>query len=200
MSSVWDERYGSDEYAFGREPNGHLQRSAGLIAPGAAVLLPGDGEGRNGVWLAEQGFRVLSVDQSTVGLDKARRLAAQKGVSIDTAQADLLRWNWPVGCFGAVVSIFVHFAAPERQTIAQAMIGALAPGGLLIFEAFRPEQLERNTGGPKDAALLYRAADLAHDFAALSILSLEEAEQELDEGPYHHGPGAVVRMVARKEG
>lgn len=199
MSQFWDGKFSATEYVYGHEPNAHLVAQAARIAPGARVLVPGDGEGRNGVWLAERGCEVLSVDASVVGLEKARKLAAQRGVAIATQQADLLSWDWPVAGFDAVVSIFLHFPSQERRIAHAAMAAALRPGGVLILEAFRPEQLGFASGGPKDPDLLYRADDLRADFAMLNVVVLEETLGTLDEGPFHQGPGAVVRLVAVKD-
>lgn len=200
MSQFWDGKFAADEYVYGQQPNAHLTAQAHRLKPGARVLVPGDGEGRNGVWLAEQGLRVTSIDSSSVGLAKARRLAHGRGVDIITEQADLLAWNWPRAAFDAVVSIFVHFAAADRKRVHAAMAAALRPGGVLILEAFRPEQLTFSSGGPKDQSMLYAAGELADDFAALDIALLEETETTLDEGPFHQGRGAVVRLVAVNKG
>jgi hypothetical protein len=197
-ASMWDQRFGGDAYVYGTEANAFLARQAERLTPGGAVLVPGDGEGRNGVWLAGQGMRVLSVDASGVGLAKARRLAAQRGVAIATEVADLLAWSWPIGGFDAVVSLFLHFPPSDRALVHARMAGALRAGGLIILEAFRPLQLAYASGGPKDPLLLFSADQLAGDFADLDILLLEEVLVDLDEGELHQGPGATVRMVARK--
>lgn len=198
MSEFWDSRYDGQDYVYGLAPNTHLVAQFGHLNPGGRVLVPGDGEGRNGVWLATQGMDVLSVDQSAVGLEKARHLAATKGVSIATEQADLEQWSWPVASFDGVVSIFLHFAPDVRTRMHRAMAATLKPGGVIILEVFRPEQLGYSSGGPKDAAMLYRSSDLLADFAGLDMVLLEDADVVLDEGTFHRGPGAVVRMVARR--
>lgn len=194
----WDSKFACNDYVYGTAPNAHLVAQAATLPAGGRVLLPGDGEGRNGVWLARQGFAVTSVDASAVGLDKAHKLAASHGVAITTEQADLRHWSWPTAAFDAVVSIFIHFPAAERPAIHARMAGTLRPGGVLILEAFRPEQLNHASGGPRDANMLYSADDLRHDFAALDIRSLDETVVALDEGPFHQGLGAVIRLVAVK--
>lgn len=196
MSEFWDGKFSADEYVYGHQPNTHLVAQAHRLNPGGSVLVPGDGEGRNSVWLASQGMTALSVDSSAVGLTKARALARSKGVEIQTAQADLLAWTWPVAVFDAVVSIFLHFPPHGRKLAHAAMAAALRPGGTLILEAFRPEQLAFSSGGPRDVDMLYRAEDLRADFADLDIILLEEARTMLDEGPFHQGEGAVIRLVA----
>lgn len=198
MSAFWDGKFSGTAYAYGTAPNTHLLHQADHLFVGAKVLVPGDGEGRNGVWLARQGMDVLSVDGSAVGLEKARRLATSQNVPLKTVQADLLDWNWPVAAFDGVVSVFLHFAAGDRPRMHAAMAAALRPGGVLILEAFRPDQLAFQSGGPKDPSLLYRAEDLRCDFAGLHLDLLEEVEVDLDEGPLHQGRAAVVRLVAHK--
>ena len=198
MSAFWDGKFSGDAYAYGTAPNAHLLEQADHLSLGAKVLVPGDGEGRNGVWLARQGMDVLSVDGSAVGLDKARRIAAASNVPLKTQQADLLEWDWPEAAFDGVVSIFLHFSAADRPRMHAAMAAALRPGGILILEAFRPDQLRHSSGGPKDPDLLYRAEDLRADFAGLRIDLLEEVDCILDEGPLHQGPAATVRLIAHK--
>jgi 2-polyprenyl-3-methyl-5-hydroxy-6-metoxy-1,4-benzoquinol methylase len=198
VSNPWDERYSAEGFVYGTRPNAFLVEQAHRITPGARVLLPGDGEGRNGVWLAEEGMTVLSVDGSPVGLSKAKRLAAERGVSITTEVADLAVWDWPTARFDAVVSLFLHLAPAERAAIHARMVAALRPRGLLILEAFRPEQLAYSSGGPKDPALLYTADQMRADFRGTDILVLKEALTTFDEGELHRGPGATLRLVARK--
>lgn len=198
MSQFWDERYAEPGYAYGTEPNAFLVSQRHLLEPGKRALAVADGEGRNGVWLAEQGLEVLSVDQSAVGLAKARALAAARGVSLRTEQADLTHWDWPQAAFDLVVAIFIHFSPAQRTRMHRAMFAALRPGGLLILEAFTPEQLEYRSGGPPVREMLYTAEMLRADFAQAAILSLEETITELQEGPYHRGTAAVVRLIARR--
>lgn len=194
----WDTRFGGEDYVYGTEPNAFLRAQAFRLAPGARVLLPGDGEGRNGVWLAEQGMDVLSVDASEVGLAKARRLAVARGVRIATERADLVRWEWPRAAFDAVVSAFLHLAPEDRKIVHRAIAASLRPGGVVILEAFRPEQLAHASGGPRDAAMLYAPEVLRADFDGLEVLVCEEALDPLDEGTFHSGPAATVRFVAKR--
>jgi cyclopropane fatty-acyl-phospholipid synthase-like methyltransferase len=197
-NEFWDTRYSEPGYAYGTEPNAFLASKAGLLRPGMSALAVADGEGRNGVWLASRGLEVLSVDASEVGLRKTRELAASRGVAIRTAQADLGRWAWPKAEFDVVVSIFAHFPPELRPRLHQAMLAALKPGGLVVLEAFTPEQLRYASGGPRAAELLYSAAMLRTDFAGGEVLELTESVVELDEGQYHRGPAAVVRLVVRR--
>ncbi|OGI38953.1 MAG: SAM-dependent methyltransferase, partial [Candidatus Muproteobacteria bacterium RBG_16_62_13] len=176
----WDSRYGEPGYAYGTEPNAFLRDQSGRLAPGSRVLVVGDGEGRNGVWLATRGHEVLSVDASAVGLAKARRLAAERGVVLQTEEAELSTWRWPVAAFDAVVSIYLHFRPDIRARMHAAMLAALKPAGLLILEAFTPDQLKYSSGGPRDREMLYTSDLLRQDMSAGEILQLEERVTELD--------------------
>jgi 2-polyprenyl-3-methyl-5-hydroxy-6-metoxy-1,4-benzoquinol methylase len=196
--AFWDARFGVRPYVYGTEPNAFLVRQRYILESGMNVLSIADGEGRNGVWMAQQGMRVSTVDASAEGVKKALRLALDRGVALNATCADLTTWVWPQQAFDAVVLVFLHLLPEQRQQIHQCIINALKPGGLLLMEVFRPQQLDHHSGGPRDAALLYTAAMLQDDFAALDILDLQEATPELDEGPFHQGPAATLQLVARR--
>lgn len=198
MSEFWDTRFAGRDFAYGTEPNAFLVAQRGYLQPSISCLAVADGEGRNGVWLAQQGLRVLSVDSSSVGLGKAQSLAAARGVTIETQLADLLTWDWPVARFDIVAAIFIHFLPAHRARMHAAMLGALKPGGVLIMEAFHPDQLQFNSGGPPVFEMLYTAEMLRADFADAEILLLEEQHTGLAEGMYHRGTAAVVRLVCRR--
>ena len=194
----WDERFDRPDFVYGTEPNAFLaEQVAGLQVTGAALAVA-DGEGRNGVWLAEQGLSVTSVDASPVGLKKAMALGLKRGVRLTTVCADLTLWDWPQGRFDVVACIFLHLPPDVRAVVHARMLQAAKPGGIVILEGFRPEQLAHGTGGPKDEAMLYSPSMLRHDFAEAEILSLESAEPTLSEGPFHAGQAATVRLVARR--
>jgi 2-polyprenyl-3-methyl-5-hydroxy-6-metoxy-1,4-benzoquinol methylase len=195
--AMWDERFGQLEPAYGLKPNAYLEAQAARLKPGAKILVPADGYGRNGIWLAKQGFDVHTVDLSPVGVEQARKTAQAAGVSMKIEQADLSVWNWPVAQYDCVVAIFLHLPPTQREKVHASMLRALKPGGILIFEAFTPEQLKFSSGGPKDASLLYTADLLRKDFAAAEIMELEEKQVQMDEGPKHSGMSAVVHGVFR---
>jgi SAM-dependent methyltransferase len=196
----WNARYAEDGFAYGEQPNHFLASAAGQIKPGGRVLVPGDGEGRNGVWLAQQGFAVTSVDMSKIGCEKADALARRSGVAMDVIQADLSSWDWPVAEFDAVVSIFLHLPLGIRPAIHAQMRTALVDTGILIIEAFDPSHLELRlanpeVGGPGDITMLYTSTMLTQDFAPMQAVQLEHREIDLAEGRYHRGRGSVVRGV-----
>ena len=196
----WDERYATPDFLYGTTPNQYLCAQRHRLAPASRVLVAADGEGRNGVWLAQQGHTVTSVDQSAVGQKKAIDLARARAVSVEFVCADLSRWS-PPGApqYDAAIAIFAHFPAAIRGGIHATLVRALRPGGLLILEAFHVKQLGRHSGGPKDRDMLYEAAVLQRDFAALTTLELTEGTVVLDEGAKHQGEGYVVRFVGRRD-
>ena len=196
--TMWDERFMQVDPVYGEHPNAFLEEQAKHWKPGARILIPGDGYGRNGVWLARQGFQVHTVDLSPVGVERARKAAQAAGVYMTIECADLAQWKWPVGEFDGVASIFLHLPPDVRPRIHASMLQALKPGGILILEAFSPMQLQYTSGGPKQVALLYTAEILRRDFGDAEPIEFSEKVVELREGAMHSGLGAVVRAVLRK--
>lgn len=198
----WNQRYAEPGFAYGTEPNAFLASQHGRLRPGMMALAVADGEGRNGVWLACQGLDVLSVDASEVGQRKTREFAAQRGVRVRTEQADLAHWQWPVARFDLVAAIYAHFPPDIRPAMHRAMYEALAPGGILVLEAFGPQQLNFQSGGPRTPEMLYTVALLRADLANVAptpaYLHLEETLTELDEGRYHRGRAAVLRALVQR--
>lgn len=196
----WNERFGSDEYLFGTAPNAFLARQGRYLKPGMRALAIADGEGRNGVWLAQQGLDVLSTDFSPVALAKADKLAAAAGVTLKTECVDLGHWDWGGPRFDVVAAIFVQFTGPaERARMFANIKHVLVPGGVLLLEGYRPKQLEYGTGGPSEVENLYTRELLEREFADMDILHLAEYDAELDEGARHKGVSALIDLVARKQ-
>lgn len=197
--NFWDKQYSAVEgYKYGTRPNAFLMAEAHRLPPHARILVPGDGEGRNGAWLASQGHEVLTVDISEVGVARARALATNLGVRIDTLVADLKVWTPPTGTFDAVVLTYLHMPPAMRTEVHRKVATALRSGGLLLLEAFHPRQLGRSSGGPKELELLYTLDDVRSDFNdALDHELCEELEVLLDEGPGHQGMAAVTRYRGR---
>jgi SAM-dependent methyltransferase len=199
--NFWDQRFSEPGYKYGTAPNAFVFEQASRLPAGARVLVPGDGEGRNGAWLAQQGHRVLSVDSSRVGLAKARALARDRGVTIEALHADLTEWTPAPASCDAIVLTFVHLPATVRRDVHRRLACALVPAGWLILEAFHPRQLGHSSGGPKDIDMLVTLAALRDDFAGLLDEQLGvETETLLDEGPGHQGPAAVTRYVGQRRG
>ena len=198
MKDFWDERFGAEEYAYGTQANAFLVSQKHLLKPGMHVLAVADGEGRNGVWLAEQGMRVDSVDYSIKGLEKSAALAEARSVTVNTILADLTIWDWPRDEYDLVIAIFIHFPPEHRAAMHKAMMAALKPGGLLILEAYHKDQLKFGTGGPPVEEMLYTMEQLEQDFADYECLKLEHVQTHIHEGQYHHGESSVLRAVFRR--
>lgn len=197
----WSDRYraAGEAYLFGTAPNRYLAAQASLFAPGMRALSVADGEGRNAVWLAEQGLDVTATELSPVAIEKAAALAASRGVKVDFALADALNWIYPDEAFDLVVAVFIQFAAPdERAALFDRLQRTLRPGGRIVLQGYTPKQLEYRTGGPSAVENLYTAALLREAFAGLEIERLDEYEDVLDEGSAHCGRSALIGMVARK--
>ena len=194
----WDERYAVADYLYGTTPNAYLRSQRYRLTPGARVLMAADGEGRNGVWLAQTGLDVTSIDQSPVAMRKASDLARERGVTPQFICADLAVGPVLGAPYDAVVAIFAHFPSNTRAHIHRSLAAALKPGGFLILEAFHPKQVGRPSGGPKTVDMLYDADLLRRDFAALEALELFEGTTRLDEGHKHQGEGYVVRFVGQR--
>ena len=193
QKEFWEQRYAEPGHAYGTQPNVYLTTHRELFQPGQTALVIGDGEGRNGVWLAELGMEVTSVDYSATGLQKAQALARERHVTINTHCVDLTEWHWPENEFDYVVIIYVHFPPEVRSRMHKAALRALKPGGQVILEAFTFEQLEHDSGGPPVREMLYDADMLAQDFRDGEILELTEGHDVLEEGKYHVGKAAIVR-------
>ena len=197
----WSTRYrdAGEDYVFGTTANRCLAAQSALLGSGRTALSVADGEGRNAVWLAEQGLRVTATEISPVALEKARKLAAGRHVEVDFVLADAVAWDYPEAAFDFVVGIFIQFADPvQRAHIFAGMARALRPGGHLIVQGYTPKQLEYRTGGPSAVENLYTAELLRTAFPGLDIVHLQEYEDVLDEGVGHKGQSALVGLVARK--
>ena len=195
----WESRFAAPEYLFGTAPNAFLKSQAHRLEPGQKALALADGEGRNGVWLAELGLDVLSLDFSANALKKARALAALRRVDLRFQQVDLATWPWPTAELDVIVAIFIQFADPPfRQRIFDAIKTALKPGGLLLMQGYRPEQLDYRTGGPSQVENLYTTALLEDSFGDFASVEINEHDSMVDEGGGHAGMSALIDFVGRK--
>lgn len=193
----WNTRYATVDYVFGTAPNAFLASQASRLQPGWRVLAVADGEGRNGVWLAQQGRVVHAVDGSPVALEKAARLAAAHGVTLQTETVDLLNWDWPLAAYDCVVAIFIQFAPPgQRERLIDGIWRSLKPGGLVLLQGYTPEQVSYGTGGPSDPANMYTEADLRRWFGDWNIIELRTHVSQIDEGAGHRGLSALIDLVA----
>lgn len=196
-NQMWNQRYSAEDYVYGMEPNDLVRAEAARI-PAGRVLCLAEGEGRNAVFLARLGYAVTAMDYSSAALRKAERLARDHGVSLELVEADLADFDLGRDAWSGIVSIFAHTPRAVRERIHHAIPRALRPGGVLILEAYRPEQIALATGGPKDAALLPTLSELTRDLAELDLVIAREASREIHEGRLHSGPSATVQIVARR--
>jgi SAM-dependent methyltransferase len=193
----WDERYSKPEFAYGTEPNDFLVSVAGRI-PHGPVLMLGEGEGRNAAFLASLGYDVLAIDQSEIGLAKARQLAKEKGVRVQTQRADLRDYPIQPGGWAGIVSIFCHLPPPIRIPLHASVVRGLQSGGIFVLEAYTPRQYGRGTGGPSNLEMMPSLDALTDELAGLEFAYARELEREVREGAYHTGLASVVQLLARR--
>lgn len=199
IGEFWDQRFSAEDYIYGTSPNDFLARQYALIPPGGSVLSLGEGEGRNAVFLALQGYRVTAVDASQQGLIKVRQLAQRNGVEVATIHADLEDFCIEAARWDGIVSIFCHLPSRLRQRIHQQILAGLRPGGVFVLEGYTPRQLQFASGGPKDLDLLLEPADLQQELSGLNLLHVQELQREVMEGRLHTGMAAVLQLLARRE-
>jgi hypothetical protein len=198
MKEFWNERYSVDDYVYGKEPNTFFSDHISQLEPGK-LLLPGEGEGRNAVFAATQGWQVHAFDVSEAGQSKALRLAAELGVSIQYTLAPYLQYENHGVLFDAIGLFFTHQPAEMRAAFHARLLKMLSPGGTLIMEMFHKDQVHRNTGGPGNVDFLVNEQEVREDFGSLEILELSEKVRSLNEGPFHQGEAAVVQFAGKKK-
>ena len=194
---MWDQRYDTPEFVYGTAPNDFL---ADVISqmPRGLTLCIAEGEGRNAAFLAEHGHEVVAVDSSAVGLQKASRLASERGVHVATITADLAHFDIEPDSWDAIVSIFAHVPPEIRRPLHRKVVQGLRSGGMLVLEAYTPEQIERGTGGPPLPELTMTLNALREELDGLIFKHAVELERDVIEGRFHTGKGAVVQLIAVK--
>lgn len=198
QASFWNDRYKKEEYIYGKSANEFFAHSLKNIDTKGKLLLPAEGEGRNAVFAASLGWEVDAFDYSEEGRKKALSLASEQQLHINYEVRNLTEWKPYPEIYDAVGLVYMHLKPELRQQVHQNLVYTLKPKGIIILEAFRKEQLELQSGGPKNKDMLYNKAELAEDFKGLNIDLLEEQDVELEEGAYHKGFARVIRLIARK--
>ena len=193
----WNEKYANTDYAYGTEPNEFLASAVAKLNRGETLSLA-KGEGRNAVWLAQQGFTVSSIEQSEKGVANTLRLALQRGVIVMAERGELETFNIQPNSWDLVVSIYAHTPQELRRKLHRQVVAGLKPGGVFILEAYTPAQIPNNTGGPKDVSLMPTAELLRSELHGLVFDHLEEIERDVVEGSLHTGTAHVVQLVAHR--
>jgi len=197
MKEFWDEKYTKQPFLYGEKPNDFFRETIQDLKPGS-LLLPGEGEGRNAVYAARHGWRVTALDSSRVAINNALKLAGRYGVTINYLYTDLINDPLPAEQYDLIALCFLHLPEQFRPDFHQVLMEHLNPGGILIGEFFSREQLKYNSGGPKDPSMLYTRENLIEDFSNYRLISLEQINIMLNEGPGHQGPGNVLRLIVTK--
>lgn len=198
-STFWDQRYSGDELAYGSAPNEFLSAMLDRLPNAGRALDIGAGEGRNALFLASRGLDVLAVDQSAVGMQKAQRLASERGLALRVQAADLRDFEAEPNSLDVISSIFVHLPGALRASVHQRVATWLKPGGVFLLEAYAPDQLERETGGPKDPSMLASLNELLGELDGLVIEHQVALVRNVSEGQFHTGDASVVQILARKK-
>jgi hypothetical protein len=193
----WNEKFGIDDYAYGTEPNDFLRETV-LGMPRGSALSLAEGEGRNAVWLAEQGYDVSSIEQSEKGVAKMLRLALKRGVVVHPERGDLEDFHIAPNSWDLIVSVFAHTPSTLRRRLHREVVAGLVPGGHFLLEAYTPAQIANNTGGPKDPDLMPTVALLEKELDGLVFEILREVERDVVEGALHTGRAHVVQLLARR--
>ena len=194
---MWDQKYSVDAYLYGTEPNEFLLSMTTKLKKGRVLCLA-EGEGRNAVYLAKEGFAVTAVYSSRVGLAKAEKLARKHQVNIETLPVDLAEFSIGENCWDSIVSIFCHLPPKLRKQVHNGVVTGLRKGGTFLLEAYTPEQLARGTGGPPSAEIMMELDTITEELSGLKILHGAEVLRNVLEGTKHTGVGSVVQVLAQK--
>lgn len=195
---MWEERFATPDYVFGKDPAIFLTEYRDYLTPGASALSVADGEGRNSVYMAAQGMDVTALEFAPSAIAKARALAAERGVTVQFRQFDVLAQDFE-GEYDLVAGIFIQFVGPvERNKLFSHMKSVTKPGGVVMLHGYTPEQLNHGTGGPPFVANMYTCKTLRECFPGWEILTCREYEREVQEGRGHSGLSALIDFIARK--
>ncbi len=195
---MWEERFNTPEYVFGKKPARFLTDHMSMLHPGETALCVADGEGRNSVFLAKQGLSVTALEYAPSAIAKARDLAKATGVAVEFREADVLHYDWPEQ-YDAVIGIFIQFVGPrEREDLFDGMKHSVKPGGLMLLHGYTPQQIAYGTGGPPHVENMYTPNLLATDFDGWDILENHAYERDVQEGRGHSGRSALIDFAARK--
>lgn len=197
MNDFWNERFGVEEYVYGTEPNQFYKELLKKLSPGK-ILFPAEGEGRNAVFAAQNGWDVTAFDSSTEGKKKAEKLAAAKGVSVKYIIGNYENIQFQPEEFDCIVLTFAHMHPLKRKKYHKKLTSFLKPGGVLILEGFSKNQINNNTGGPRNIEMLFSKKEMQHDFYNFPTIEITETDTTLNEGPFHQGTASVIQIFGVK--
>jgi 2-polyprenyl-3-methyl-5-hydroxy-6-metoxy-1,4-benzoquinol methylase len=195
---LWDERYSQQENAYGRLPNDFLMECLPIITKGNALSL-GEGQGRNAIYLAKNGFSVAAVDSSEVAMQQALKLAKEEQVHIQYTQTNLTNYHIKTAYWQLIISIYCHLPSQVREQVHQNVVNGLATGGYFILESFSPEQIHNQTGGPKNPDMLPSLEILKSELKGLTLISARQIDRDVQEGLHHSGMASVIQILAQKK-
>ncbi|WNF21176.1 class I SAM-dependent methyltransferase [Mesobacillus jeotgali] len=198
MGNPWHERFGSEEYVYGEEPNLFIKKQSNRLEKGKKVVCFAEGEGRNAVYLAREGYEVTAYDYALNGLKKTEKLAQRYGVNITTKQKDLIQEQVPVEEFDAAIMVFGHFSKQDQKTVFDKLVSAVKPGGIVMMEVYSEDQVRYGTGGPKTIDMLYDPVDLLQWVKGYKTLHFFYGEEERIEGQLHTGVGHIIQAIIEK--
>jgi SAM-dependent methyltransferase len=199
MKDFWNQRYSEEGFAYGTEANDFLKNHFHYIKPGGKILCIAEGEGRNALFLAANGYQVTAVDMSEVGIMKAQSEAQRRGLQLNTIVANLEDFDFGESTWDGIVSIFGHLPPAIRKRVHKKLVNGLTPGGLFLFEAYTPKQLALGTGGPKDISLMIDHGIIEDELSDLKAEIFQEINREIKEGKYHDGESSVMQYLGRKQ-
>jgi 2-polyprenyl-3-methyl-5-hydroxy-6-metoxy-1,4-benzoquinol methylase len=197
MNDFWNDRYAENEFAYGTLPNEFLKQELAKL-PKGKILFVCEGEGRNAVYAATQNWNVEAFDLSQEGKKKATLLAEQNYVALNYQIQDANSVEYVDDSFDVVALIYAHLPEAIRNPFHQKIVRWLKPNGIVVMEAFNPNQLNNTSGGPIALSMLYTKEIVADDFKELRIQQLSNETIELNEGKYHIGKADVIRFVGKK--
>ena len=196
-NEFWDERFSTDEYIYGKNPNKFFKEQIDKVKPGRLLLL-GEGEGRNSVYAAIKGWKVDAVDFSRAAKEKALKLAKNNSVNINYTVSNLVGFIPRENYYDFIGLVFIHLKPDLRKVVHKRIVNSLKNNRHIILEAFEKDQLGKNSGGPQNKEMLYSKKELENDFRDLRIHLLEKGTVFLDEGNKHKGNASVIKFVGEK--
>lgn len=194
----WNDRFKNENYVYGTNPNVFLADIHKKLNLSGEALAIAEGEGRNAVYLAQQGMNVTAWDYAQSGLAKTEKLAKDRNVTVQTKLVDLNEANWDKDHWDELICIFGHFPEALRTKTLEGVKEAVKPGGYFISEVYSVYQLPYKSGGPQNVELLYKPEEFLNVFSDWRIVHFFMGEVVRNEGELHNGLSHVIQFVGQK--